>query len=142
MSFWSLKTKFLMTGYRMSGYKCWRCWWGNEWAEVKTGSGPSERVTGQDGGGFYQLCALWCLLADCPLLPVCLCFTALTCSSLAASILVDLERIFFTQKFSKGSVAAGASVPNRASPVQQHDWFYWPVFPFHKYADNCVYIVQ
>lgn len=40
----------------------------NEWGEVAAGSGPCE-VTELDGGGCYQLCALWCLLSC---LPVCL----------------------------------------------------------------------
>lgn len=44
----------------------WGCWLGNEWAEVKTGSGPCERVTELHGGGFYQLCALWCLSSRLP----------------------------------------------------------------------------
>lgn len=85
----------------MSGCECWGCWLGNEWAEVKTGSGPSERVTELDGGGFYQLCALWCLLNRLPFavcLPV---FTALRCWSLAASIFQSsLNASFFGSKIS------------------------------------------
>lgn len=118
----SLKCRLLWTGFRMSGCECWRCWLGNEWAEVKTGSGPCERVTELDGGGFYQLCALWCLLSRLPFaacLSVGLRFTALRWSSLAASVLpVGPERIFLGAKwFGKGSDVREVVAPTLTWPA-------------------------
>lgn len=127
-----------MTGYRKSGYKCWWCWWGNEWAEVKTGRGPSERVTGQDGGGFYQLCALLMFVSR---LPFAACLSVFHCSHMfivsCIYFQVDLERVFFNKIFSK---ASGASVLFGALPVCRPDWFYWPVLPFPQmYWQLCVH---
>lgn len=128
-----------LSGFRMSGCECSWCWRANEWVEVKSGSGPSERVTGLDGGGFYQLCV--CSLMFVKQGALCclsVCFTALRCSSLAASsfhLALNASFFFFfslqNKKGMGGSVGGGFG-----SYWKQPETYYWEISHFITYHQN------
>lgn len=93
---------------------CW-CWLGNEWAEVKTGSGPSERVRELDGVDFTSCAPFDVCQALCPFAA---CLSEFHCS-----------QMFIVSSFS--FPISSLFSPPWSRIGSKWLWFYWPFTYWH-----------